>query len=135
MQHLMTMFDSLTCCKFALFGGMTVKPLADFVSHVTGWSFDEKDFMKAGERIFNLKRMYNVRLGVSRKDDTLHPRYLFHKRGGGTNALPPMERMLSEYYALRGWDEFGVPTKEKLEGVGIRVSNAQARLKPLVGLD
>jgi aldehyde:ferredoxin oxidoreductase len=114
MQHLMSMFDSLTCCKFALFGGMTVKPLADFLSRVTGWSFDEKAFMRAGERIYNLKRLYNVRLGVSRRDDALHPRYLFHRRGGGTNALPPMERMLSEYYELRGWDEFGIPTKEKL---------------------
>jgi aldehyde:ferredoxin oxidoreductase len=119
MQHLMSMFDSLTCCKFALFGGITVKPLADFLSHVTGWSFDERDFMRTGERIYNLKRLFNVRLGVSRKDDTLHPRYLFHKRGGGTNVLPQMERMLSEYYELRGWDEFGIPTREKLKELGI----------------
>ena len=114
MQNLMSMFDSLTACKFSLFGGMTVKPLADFVSHVTGWDFDDSEFMKTGDRIYCLKRMYNVRLGVSRKDDTLPARMLVHKRGGGTNQLPLLNVMLNEYYTYRGWDEFGIPTKERL---------------------
>ena len=114
MQNLMSMFDSLTACKFSLFGGMTVKPLAEFVSHVTGWDFDEGEFMKTGDRLYCLKRMYNVRLGISRKDDTLPSRMLVHKRGGGTNELPPLNIMLNEYYAYRGWDEFGIPTRERL---------------------
>jgi aldehyde:ferredoxin oxidoreductase len=118
-QHLMTMFDSLTCCKFVIYGGMTVKPLTLLLGHATGWCIDEKDFMRAGERIFNLKRLYNVRLGISRKDDTLPLRMLHHKRGGGSNEIPPLNIMLNEYYRLRGWDEFGIPTPETLGRLGL----------------
>ena len=114
MQNLMSMFDSLTACKFGLFGGLTVRPLTELLNHVTGWDFNENEFMKTGDRLYCLKRMYNVRLGVSRKDDNLPPRLLVHKRGGGTNALPPINVMLNEYYKYRGWDEFGIPTRERL---------------------
>jgi aldehyde:ferredoxin oxidoreductase len=119
MQHLMCMFDSLTCCKFALFGGLTIQPLTQFLNHVTGWDFDADRFFKTGERMFNLKRLYNVRAGISRKDDMLPPRMAVHKRGGGTNFLPPINSLLNEYYRLRGWDEFGIPTPEKLKELGI----------------
>lgn len=119
MQNLMSMFDSLTCCKFVLFGGMTVEPLTQFLNYVTGWDLSADEFLRTGERIFTLKRMYNTRLGVSRKDDTLPLRMLTHKRGGGTNALPPLGMMLNEYYRYRGWDEFGIPKSEKLKELGI----------------
>jgi len=76
---------------------------------------DHEEFFETGARIFNLKRKYNVRLGVSRKDDTLPPRLLTHKRGGGTDALPPLNIMLSDYYKHRGWDEFGIPPGEGKE--------------------
>jgi len=114
MQNLMSILDSLTVCKFVLFGGMTVKPLSEFVHHVTGWDFDDTEFMKTGDRLYTLKRMYNVRLGISRKDDVLPPRMLVHKRGGGTNELPAVNIMLNEYYQYRGWDEFGIPTTKRL---------------------
>jgi aldehyde:ferredoxin oxidoreductase len=42
-----------------------------------------------------------------------------HKRGGGTNFLPPVNSLLNEYYRLRGWDEFGIPTPEKRRELGI----------------
>ncbi|GAG28147.1 unnamed protein product, partial [marine sediment metagenome] len=87
--------------------------------YVTGWNFDKNKFLKTGERIFNLKRLYNTRLGVSRKDDILPPRILTHKTGGGTNELPFFNNMLNEYYKYRGWDEFGIPTKEKLRELEI----------------
>jgi len=119
MQNFMSMFDSLTCCKFVLFGGMTVEPLTQFLNYVTGWDLSADDFLRTGERIFTLKRMYNTRLGISRKDDTLPLRMLTHKRGGGTNALPPLGMMLNEYYRYRGWDEFGIPKIEKLKELGI----------------
>jgi len=115
-QHLMSMFDSLHCCKFIIFGGMTVEPLVKVLNLVTGWDFSKEDFLKAGERIFNLKRLYNIREGISRKDDTLPPRILTHPRGGGAgNNLPDLNKMLNEYYQIRGWDEFGIPTKETLK--------------------
>ena len=115
-QHLMSMLDSLHCCKFIIFGGMTVEPLVKVLNLVSGWDFSKEDFLKAGERIFNLKRLYNVREGISRKDDTLPPRILTHPRGGGAgDNLPYLNKMLDEYYQIRGWDEFGIATKETLK--------------------
>lgn len=119
MQNLMSMFDSLVCCKFALFGGMTVNPLVEILAAATGWEVDKRDFFTKGERIFNLKRLINVRRGISRKDDIIHPRFLTHRKGGGTNQIPPLNLMLNDYYKIRGWNEFGIPTKDKLVELGL----------------
>jgi len=119
MQNLMSMFDSLKCCKFILFGGVTVEPLVKYLNFVTGWDMNVSEFLRTGERIFNLKRLYNVRCGISRKDDTLPSRILTHKRGGGTNHLPALNIMLNDYYKYRKWDEFGIPTEEKLKELGL----------------
>jgi len=77
--------------------------------------------METGERIYNLKRMYNVRCGITRKDDSVLTRMLREKRGEGGSAenLPPFESMLDEYYRYRGWDESGLPSKTKLERLGL----------------
>jgi len=77
--------------------------------------------MRIGERLFNLKRLFNVGLGISRKDDTLPERLLTHDRGtgGAAGSLPDLEKMLPEYYDLRGWDEQGIPRNERLEALGI----------------
>ncbi|UCF97783.1 MAG: aldehyde ferredoxin oxidoreductase family protein [Spirochaetaceae bacterium] len=121
MQHLMTMFDSLVCCKFGLFGGLTVDPLIEALNAVTGWSFDRKRFFKTGERIFNLKRLYNNRLGIGAKDDVLPKRMRHEIKGGGTeDHLPPLEAMMKEYYKLRSWNPAtGVPEKRKIEELGL----------------
>ncbi len=77
--------------------------------------------LTVGERIYNLKRMFNVRLGVSRKDDTLPPRLLVHRfeEGGAAGRLPPLGRMLADYYQARGWTAEGIPTLEKLAELGL----------------
>jgi aldehyde:ferredoxin oxidoreductase len=77
--------------------------------------------MQTGERVFNLKRLYNTRLGVSRKDDFLPPRFITLKRTGEglANQLPPMGRLLSDYYEFRQWTEEGIPSREKLAELGL----------------
>jgi len=115
-QNLMCMFDSLKVCKFIMFGGVKPSTLVEWLNFVTGWNMNLEDFMRTGERIYNLKRLYNVREGISRKDDTLPPRILIHKRGSGGSAdsLPPLGEMLSRYYRYRGWNELGIPSEEKI---------------------
>jgi aldehyde:ferredoxin oxidoreductase len=115
MQNLMSMFDSLVCCKFVLFGGITVNPLIEFLNAITGWDMDHDELSATGDRIFNMKRLFNIRAGISRKDDVLPTRLLTHRRGGGTEALPVLNVMLSDYYRYRGWNEFGIPTRKRLE--------------------
>ncbi len=120
-QNLMGMMDSLKLCKFILFGGITLTHIVKWYQDVTGREMTIDEFMKTGERIFNLKRLYNVRLGISRKDDTLPFRSLTFKRMGKglTPHLPPFGQMLSEYYEYRCWSEEGIPTQEKLKELGL----------------
>jgi len=120
-QNLMGMMDSLKLCKFILFGGITITHIVKWYHEVTGREMTIEDFIKTGERIFNLKRLYNVRMGISRKDDTLPFRHLTFKRMGEglTPNLPPLGQMLSEYYEYRGWSEDGIPTPEKLKELGL----------------
>ncbi len=82
---------------------------------------DVDRFIKTGERIFNLKRLYNVKCGISRKDDFLPPRILTWKRVGEglSSNLPPLGTMLGEYYEYREWSEDGIPSKEKLDELEI----------------
>ena len=120
MQNLMSLFDSLHICKFTIFGGMTVEPLVKILNLITGFNFSKKEFLKIGERIFNLKRLYNNREGISRKDDTLPPRILYSPRGGGSgDNLPAFNEMLRDYYRIRGWDEFGIPKQDTIKRLEI----------------
>jgi len=121
LQDLMCLFDSLKLCKFTLFGGVQVHHLVSWLNHVTGWEMRLEELLKCGERIFNLKRLYNIRCGISRKDDTLPPRILSHKRkeGSASDHLPHLGEMLSQYYDYRGWSEEGIPLQTKLAELGL----------------
>ena len=121
MQNLMGVIDSIKVCKFAVANGLKIKTMVDWVKYVVGWEdFSMEELMETGERIYNIKRMFNVSCGISRKDDTLPMRFLTLKREGeGIQVkLPQLGDMLSEYYKLRGWDEFGIPTEDKLKELG-----------------
>jgi len=86
-----------------------------------GNRLEPAELLTIGERLHNLKRMYNVRLGINRKDDILPPRLLHLARNDGMAAgvLPELDKMLEEYYRLRGWDENGIPRKEKLKQLNL----------------
>jgi aldehyde:ferredoxin oxidoreductase len=119
-QNFGTILDSLVVCLF-LSWQLQPSDLTELLNSATGWDMDLNTFMRAGERIFNLTRMLNVSRGISRKDDTLPPRFLTHKRGAGgsANSLPFLGLMLNEYYSYRGWSEEGIPTREKLAELGL----------------
>ncbi|WHH59281.1 aldehyde ferredoxin oxidoreductase family protein [Petroclostridium sp. X23] len=121
-QNYMMLFDSAALCKFTMLGGaVTPTILAEWISLATGiyWSWEE--LLKCGERIFNKKRLFNIQCGVDRKEDTLPERILKEPRGSGGAAdnLPPLEAMLDDYYAFRGWDSNGIPTIKKLQDLGL----------------
>lgn len=95
--------------------------MAEFYSAVVGVEHSEGDIRKIGERLFNLEREFNRRLGFTRKDDIL-PRRLTHEphsAGIGEGNMVPLEEMLDRYYQLRGWTSEGLPTAEKLRELGI----------------
>ncbi len=121
MQEYMITFNALGLCKFLIRGHVTPAIIAEWVARATGWDFGEHELLTAGERLFNLKRMINVGLGISRKDDTLPPRLLVHDRqeGAAAGSLPHLGKMLSEYYHLRGWSAEGIPLPRTLERLKI----------------
>ena len=86
-----------------------------------GLSYSDDDLLKAGERIWNLERLFNLKAGFTKKDDTLPPRLLNEPipSGPAKGEVCKLHQMLPEYYKLRGWDEEGKPTKEKLAALGI----------------
>lgn len=93
----------------------------------TGIEYTLDEFIKAGERIWNLTRLFNIREAkISRKDDSLPPRMFEDPL-----PLPPkgeeyirlkredFEKMLDEYYELRSWDHNGIPLKSKLSELNL----------------
>jgi aldehyde:ferredoxin oxidoreductase len=122
MQNYMGIYNPLGLCKFLFPVRVGPKMIAGWVERVTGWPMDQESLLVTGERIFNLKRMYNIRLGISRKDDLLPPRMLSHPRpeGRAEGVLPHLGQMLQEYYGLRGWSEEGIPTDERLSDLGLK---------------
>jgi aldehyde:ferredoxin oxidoreductase len=124
LQNLMCLYDAATICKFTLFGRVKVSHLVEWMNFITGWSNDLQGLMETGERIFNTKRMFNVREGIRKKDDTLPERILTEPKNDtpAKGNVPPLEKMLKEYYSFRGWDEDGVPKQDKLQSLGIEIS-------------
>jgi aldehyde:ferredoxin oxidoreductase len=85
-----------------------------------GLNYDEESFLKLGERIYNLTRLFNVREGVRRKDDDLPPRFYKPREDTGwVITREDFEKMLNLYYTKRGWSSDGVPLKETLERLGL----------------
>jgi aldehyde:ferredoxin oxidoreductase len=121
-QDFSAMLDSITVCLF-LSIAHTVTPslYVPVLNAATGWDMTPDEFMLAGERITNLKRMFCVRRGISGKDDTLPTRILTQKlNSGGTRGnVFDLPAMLDEYYAVRGWDKEGIPAREKLFELGL----------------
>ncbi|MEN6396713.1 MAG: aldehyde ferredoxin oxidoreductase C-terminal domain-containing protein, partial [Methanoregula sp.] len=77
--------------------------------------------LKTGERIWNLQKLFNIKRGFGRKDDTLPPRLLNEplKEGAPAGQVWRRDEMLDEYYRLRGWDKEGTPTPEKRKELDI----------------
>ncbi len=112
--------DSLVNCKF---GGFAIgfDFHARFASVITGYDYNVSKLMQIGERIYNLERLYNLAAGISNEEDKLPERFLTtpFKEGFSKDRVVPLAPMLTAYYRVRGWDEKGVPTEEKLKELNI----------------
>ena len=112
--------DSLVNCKFSGYA-LGFDYQARFVSAITGLDFNVTRLLEIGERIYNLERIFNIGAGFSNEDDKLPERFgtVPFKEGLSKDRVVPINEMLSAYYNVRGWDENGVPKKEKLMELGI----------------
>lgn len=122
-QDYLGLYNALGLCRFIVKARTGPKHIADLVHHALGWNWDVDEVFRTGERIFNLKRLINVRLGVTPADDKLPYRLAREPRPDGSAAgnLPDMPRILEEYYEARGWDPVtGAPTQDTLIRLGLK---------------
>ncbi len=123
-QNNAAMMDSVGICVFAL-DGFGKDGIRRFLSAITGVEWTEEIFQRAGERIYNLERAFNCREGFTREDDALPGRFFDEPLTVGPHKGAVLDRgefqkMLTDYYRERGWDEkTGVPKPEKLSDLGL----------------
>jgi aldehyde:ferredoxin oxidoreductase len=114
-------FFSLVLCDFA---PISEENCVEMWNLAAGFDHTVESYLLAGERIWNLIRLFNLREGLDPMDDKLPPR-LFNDpftKGPAKGVLLTQEgfqKALGEYYSLRGWDEKGIPTKEKIKELGL----------------
>ena len=120
-QNYFAVYNPLGLCKFIAKGKVGPERLAEIVNAAMGWDWTPEDVIRMGEKLFQLKRVINNRLGVTARDDTLPKRLLKDARPDGSAGgnLPDLDLMLPVYYELRGWDEEGRPTPERLRALGL----------------
>jgi aldehyde:ferredoxin oxidoreductase len=96
--------------------------LARLMKYATGADYTPEALLEAGERIYNLERLFLLGAGFTAADDTLPKRMLEEPLpdGPGKGHVVELSQMLPEFYRLRGWDENGVPTEEKLASLGLK---------------
>jgi aldehyde:ferredoxin oxidoreductase len=119
-QDLTASIDASGMCLFTSFA-LGPEDYADLLTATTGMKIDTAELLKIGERIWNLQKLYNIKRGFGRKDDTLPPRLLNEplKEGAPKGQVWRRDEMLDEYYTLRGWDKEGTPTPEKRKELGL----------------
>ncbi|WP_306600928.1 aldehyde ferredoxin oxidoreductase family protein [Geothrix sp. 21YS21S-2] len=119
-QDLTAAVDSSGACLFGTFG-MSGEDFASMLSTITGVTYTLEDYLRAGERVWNLERQFNLKAGFTMKDDNLPERLLKSpiKTGPSKGEVNRLGEMLPEYYKLRGWDDQGVPTAEKLRELSL----------------
>jgi aldehyde:ferredoxin oxidoreductase len=112
--------DSMIFCSFSRFGMDDTQRLK-FTNAVTGWGYSNEESMNIADRIYTLERLFNVREGFSKEDDTLPWRCLNEPmpNGPAKGNIVPLERMLTEYYKERGWNKNGIPKRETIHRLGL----------------
>ena len=117
-QDLTALCDSSGICLFTTFG-QGLPEIAAMLREACGWEESDEDILLKGERIWNLEKKFNIVAGVEK--DTLPPRLLREKlpSGPAEGRVSQLQTMLKEYYAVRGWDTEGIPTKEKDAELGL----------------
>jgi len=124
-QDYMAVADSAVLCWIIYHGPLWREKLLVWLRTTTGIDYTEQGLSLIGERIWNLERLFNLKAGLSGKDDCLPKRMT--DEPCVNNQVVHLDRMLPEYYRLRGWDEGGVPTFERLQHLGLEKEGAELK--------
>ncbi|HLB29070.1 MAG TPA: aldehyde ferredoxin oxidoreductase C-terminal domain-containing protein, partial [Dehalococcoidia bacterium] len=115
------LYDCAILCTFplAILGRDILPPL---LQASRGQSYSQEDLQKVGMRVLTVERLFNLREGLGRRDDTLPGRLLREPMADGPNAgrAVDLEPLLDDAYAAMGWDAEGRPTAATLDELGLR---------------
>lgn len=119
-QDATAVVDSSGTCVFTTFA-LNMGDIAPMIDADLDGEWTPENLMELGERIWNLERKFNMEAGFTGADDTLPQRLLKDaaKTGPAEGKVNGLEKMLPEYYELRGWSSDGVPTRETLDRLGV----------------
>ncbi|HAE62414.1 MAG TPA: aldehyde ferredoxin oxidoreductase [Eubacteriaceae bacterium] len=119
-QDFTAAIDSSGLCLFTSFA-MGADDYADMVNAVCGTNLTGNDFIQAGERIWNLEKVFNLKAGIDPSQDKLPKRLVEDPIPDGPSKdwVTKLDELLPQYYNVRGWGTDGIPTADKLAGLGI----------------
>ncbi|RKD28809.1 aldehyde ferredoxin oxidoreductase family protein [Thermohalobacter berrensis] len=119
-QDITASIDSLGLCLFTSFA-LGAEDYGELYNAVCGTDYTGETILEAGERIWNLERIFNLRAGIDPKEDKLPKRLLKDPipEGPSKGWTHKLDELLPKYYEARGWDKNGIPTEERLEKLGI----------------
>lgn len=120
-QDLTAVIDSVGLCLFTSFALGTTE-YREMLNAATGQELTDEELLLAGERVWNIERLYNLSAGIQPANDTLPPRLLNETiiNGPSKGDESNLKKMIPEYYAVRGWSEEGIPTEETREKLGLK---------------
>jgi len=126
-QDLFSIIDAAGLCVFVAVrytldtvNGYVPTRVTEMLNHATGSSYTPRSLLEAADRVYTLERLFLTKAGMSRADDTLASRMAEPMPSGPLKGETfDLSRLLDDYYQVRGWDVNGIPTREKLESLGI----------------
>jgi aldehyde:ferredoxin oxidoreductase len=119
-QDLTASIDSLGLCLFTSFA-LNAEDYSKLYNSVCGTDYTAESILQAGERIWNIEKIFNLKAGIGSDQDKLPSRLLKEpiSEGPSKGWTHKLDELLPKYYEARGWDENGIPTNERLELLGI----------------
>ncbi len=117
-QNYRSIYNSLVLCSFA---NPPPSMIIDMLNYATGLDFGMEKFKLLGERIYMMKRLFNLKMGITPADDKL-PKIVLNpiNEGGSAGKSPDFQKLKEAYYKYRTFDtQTGYPSKEKLQSLGL----------------
>jgi len=124
---MIAMADSLCSCTFTsilVWGGASDKIITDMLNGLCGWNMKPEDYWTAAKRIMTAERVFQVRNGISSKNDDLPPRFRKEKlpegpKKGAIFTDEDLKKMHDATYGFCGWDAKGIPTEATLKALNL----------------